>query len=107
MPEEKKGWREANIGGLVLEPGSSAEYNTGTWRTSRPVHDTEGCTHCMLCWVFCPDSSIIVKDGKWVAFDYDHCKGCGVCASVCPAKVESHEHTGQPGKVIQMIPEGQ
>ncbi len=103
MSKEPATWKEANIGGIVLEPCSSAEYKTATWRTLRPVHDEEGCTHCMFCWVYCPDSSIIVKDGRWVAFDYDHCKGCGICASVCPAKVEAHEYTGEAGKVIQMV----
>ncbi len=107
MPEEKATWREATIGGVVLEPGSSAKYKTGTWRTLRPVYDTENCTHCMMCWIFCPDSAIIVKDGRWVAFDYDHCKGCGICASVCPAKTNVHEVTGEEGKVIQMVLESE
>ena len=105
MSKQNATWREANIGGLVLEPGSSTEYKTGSWRTLRPVHDEAKCTHCMICWIYCPDSSIVVEDGRWVAFDYDHCKGCGVCASVCPVKVEAHQQTGKEGKVIQMVME--
>jgi len=27
-----------------------------------------------------------VKDGKMEGFDYEHCKGCGICASICPVK---------------------
>jgi len=104
---EEKTWKETTMGGVVLEAGSSANYKTGTWRTLRPVHDMENCTHCMMCWIFCPDSAIVVKDGRWVAFDYDHCKGCGICASVCPAKAKAHEVTGKEGKVIQMVSEGE
>jgi pyruvate ferredoxin oxidoreductase delta subunit len=106
MPDKLLTWKETSIGGVVTEPGSSAEYHTGSWRSQRPVHDMEHCTHCMICWVYCPDSSIIVEDGRWVRFDYDHCKGCGICAEVCPVKVkEPHEVTEEMGKVIQMIPE--
>ncbi len=106
MPKQNATWKETNIAGMVFEPGCAAEYNTGTWRTERPVHDMAKCTHCLICWVYCPDSAIIVKDGKWVGFDYYHCKGCGICANVCPVKVEAHEHTGKAGKVIQMVIEG-
>jgi pyruvate ferredoxin oxidoreductase delta subunit len=60
----------------------------------------------MVCWVSCPDSAIIVKDSKVVGFDLDHCKGCGICAAVCPIKVkEPHSETGEMGHVIQMVPE--
>lgn len=31
-----------------------------------------------------PDSSIPLKDSERVEFDYDHCKGCGICAKACP-----------------------
>ena len=30
---------------------------------------------------------LVEKDGKKMAeFDYDFCKGCGVCADICPKK---------------------
>jgi len=82
----KKGWKELPIGGIVEEKGTAASYKTGSWRTFRPVRDEPKCIHCLFCWVYCPDSSILVKDGKMTGFDYEHCKGCGICASVCPAK---------------------
>ncbi len=83
---ELKGWRDIPIGGLILEPGCAESYETGSWRTFRPVRDEEKCIHCLRCWIFCPDSSILVEDGKVVGFDYDHCKGCGICAYECPKK---------------------
>jgi len=36
----------------------------------------------------CPDSSIVVEDGKMIDIDLVHCKGCGICAEVCPPKVK-------------------
>lgn len=82
-----RNWRELPIGALILEPGNSSEYETGSWRTFRPVIDMAKCTHCMFCWVYCPDSSIVVKDSRLVEVDLEHCKGCGICARECPPKV--------------------
>ena len=79
-----KNWKELAIGGLILEAGNAAEYKTGGWRTMCPVHDPKKCINCMLCWIYCPDSAILVKDGKVTGIDYDHCKGCGICARECP-----------------------
>jgi 2-oxoacid:acceptor oxidoreductase delta subunit (pyruvate/2-ketoisovalerate family) len=72
------------IGGLVLEPGNSVAYETGTWRTLRPIVDMERCSHCMICWIFCPDCSVVVEGGKLIEIDLEHCKGCGICAVECP-----------------------
>ena len=77
-------WREISPGGEVREGGTAALFNTGDWRTMIPAFAEEKCKHCMLCVPVCPDSSIPVKDGKRLDFDYKHCKGCGVCWKVCP-----------------------
>ena len=38
-----------------------------------------------LCFPVCPDNAIPVnKELKREDFNYDYCKGCGVCAKVCP-----------------------
>jgi len=81
-------WRELPIGGLILEGGTAAKYETGDWRSRRPIHHKERCINCLFCWVYCPDSSIKVEDGKVVGIDYAHCKGCGICARECPTKPE-------------------
>jgi len=83
------GWKDLPIGGLITESGSAAKYSTGDWRTSRPVWDEKKCINCLLCWVYCPDTAVIVEDAKVKGIDYDHCKGCGICARECPPKVQA------------------
>ena len=83
---KQRGWKDIPRGGLILEAGNSEKYKTGSWRSQRPVRDKQKCTHCLICWVYCPDSSIIIEDGKVKDIDYDHCKGCGICAVECPVK---------------------
>jgi len=48
------------------------------------------CFACDNCWTLCPDSSVLktselASDGSHYVFDYDYCKGCGICAHECPA----------------------
>jgi len=87
--EAKKGWKDIPIGGLILEAGNADSYKTGDWKTYRPIHSTEKCTNCLLCWIHCPDSAILVEDGKVIGIDLEHCKGCGLCESICPPKVHA------------------
>ncbi|MBM4438111.1 MAG: 2-oxoacid:acceptor oxidoreductase family protein, partial [Actinobacteria bacterium] len=82
--DERPGWTAMPRGGQILAAGSAEAYVTGTWRTEHPVFTATACTHCLLCWPYCPDVSILVKDGKVTGLDYAHCKGCGVCEQVCP-----------------------
>ncbi len=70
--------------GPVIPAGTSAVFLTGSWREERPELALDRCIHCMLCWLYCPDSAIRASEGRVVGIDYDHCKGCGVCAAVCP-----------------------
>jgi pyruvate ferredoxin oxidoreductase delta subunit len=86
MANELRNWQDLPIGGLIIDAGNAAEYDTGDWRAFRPVFNAEGCTHCMFCWLYCPDASVIVEDGRMVGIDYKHCKGCGICAEVCPSE---------------------
>ena len=78
------GWKDIPIGGMIVEAGNAVRYRTGEWRALRPEVDQEKCINCLQCWIFCPDSSILVEDEEMVGIDYDHCKGCGICSSTCP-----------------------
>ena len=86
-----KGWRDIPIGGVVTRGGTAYEYETGSWRSFRPVFDKEKCINCLECWFACPDAAIRVEDGKFKEFDLTHCKGCGICSKVCPPKVGAIE----------------
>lgn len=79
-----KSWKEILIGGLISDAGNSVEYETGGWRSLRPIWDEEKCNHCMTCWAYCPDGAIQVEEGVVVGIDLAHCKGCGICAQECP-----------------------
>ena len=87
---QSTGWRNIPLAGMILEAGNSVEYLTGGWRAFRPVWNEAECTHCFQCWLFCPDSSILVDpdNEKMLGFDLDYCKGCGICAAVCPVNAK-------------------
>lgn len=79
-------WEAVSAGGAIPSPGSTEINQTGTWRTKRPVIDFEQCTHCMICWILCPDRCFDTEQGRLLSVDLDHCKGCGICAAECPRK---------------------
>jgi len=92
---KEKGWKDIPDAGLIVEAGNAEKYNTGSWRAFRPVRDEKKCTDCLMCWIYCPDSAILVEDKKVKGIDLEHCKGCGICAEECPVKA------------IKMVPEGE
>ena len=88
-----KKYLEANydklpLAGVIEEAGTAEQYETGAWGTFKPILHLDICIQCLFCWVFCPDSAIMVEGGEVVGIDYDHCKGCGICSEECPTKPE-------------------
>jgi 2-oxoacid:acceptor oxidoreductase delta subunit (pyruvate/2-ketoisovalerate family) len=54
-------------------------------RSARRCFKCGICTFCNKCDDYCPDLSIYVDaKQKYRKIDYDHCKGCGICATECP-----------------------
>lgn len=52
------------------------------------------CFECDNCYGVCPDNAVIkLGAGNRYRFDYDFCKGCGLCAAECPCGA------------IEMVPE--
>jgi 2-oxoacid:acceptor oxidoreductase delta subunit (pyruvate/2-ketoisovalerate family) len=43
------------------------------------------CFECDNCYGVCPDNAVIkLGAGQRFRFNYDYCKGCGICAQECP-----------------------
>ncbi|MFN2427217.1 MAG: NAD(P)-binding protein [Candidatus Binatia bacterium] len=43
------------------------------------------CFECDNCYGVCPDNAVVkLGPGQRYAFNYDYCKGCGLCVSECP-----------------------
>jgi pyruvate ferredoxin oxidoreductase delta subunit len=71
-------------------PGIGEGGKTGEWRDSYPLIDHKKCipakqgkAACFQCWLYCPDA--VVSKTIPVQVDMEYCKGCGICAEVCPA----------------------
>jgi pyruvate ferredoxin oxidoreductase delta subunit len=83
MAKPQPGYKEIPPAGVTFKPAT--DYKTGDWRNKRPHIDEKKCIKCLTCWVFCPDGAIS-WDSKQVHFNFDFCKGCGICANECPVK---------------------
>jgi 2-oxoacid:acceptor oxidoreductase gamma subunit (pyruvate/2-ketoisovalerate family) len=79
------------LAGVWYSPGGSVKVRTGSLGVYKIKFIKENCINCMACWLACPDMCIKrEKDAKgtWhiVGSDHFHCKGCRICAEVCPGK---------------------
>lgn len=79
-------WQDLPPGGVADKIGGTVRKDTGFWRGGgkRPLIDLDRCVQCLHCWISCPDSCFILEDKKVVSINYQHCKGCGICAKECP-----------------------
>lgn len=81
---ELRPWDTLAIGGAIA-PADSPAPRTGGWRTGvKPKFDAALCVNCLLCWLYCPDSAVRLEGTTFSGIDLDYCKGCEICAEVCP-----------------------
>ena len=79
-------WEELPVG-AVVRPAEAPRPLTGGWRTGeKPAVELSRCVNCLLCWLYCPDSAVVLDGETFTGFDLDYCKGCAICAEVCPVK---------------------
>jgi len=84
-----------NPGAVIDNPGSSVEGRKVSFRNYKPVINYEKCIKCGRCWMFCPDIAYKRRqDGHFENIEA-FCKGCGICARVCPQKCITMEEVKQ------------
>ncbi|MFQ6118234.1 MAG: 4Fe-4S binding protein [Candidatus Bipolaricaulia bacterium] len=88
-----KSYKDLPLGGVISAAPERGKKKTGDWRAEKPVYKEELCVNCLLCWVRCPEVAILTEGQRMAGFDYDYCKGCGICAYICPTEA------------IEMVPE--
>lgn len=73
------------FGPLVVKPGTSKAYKTGSWRIEkRPKFLQKSCIGCKMCVLICPEACVQGEEKNTYVCDYAYCKGCGICAAICP-----------------------
>lgn len=82
-PEELLTWKDLEIGFIVTKPGNASQYQTGDWRSQKPIFNTDRCIKCGICCLFCPDGCIEQNDDGYFEANLFYCKGCGICAREC------------------------
>ena len=81
--EDMPTWKDLEIGAIVTEPESGRKYQTGDWRSQRPIFDHSKCIKCGLCQLFCPEGCIEQDAEGYFEADLAYCKGCGICPHEC------------------------
>ncbi len=85
--ESELTWKDLEVGFIVTEPGNASQYQTGYWRSQRPIFDRSKCNKkCTLCYIFCPEGCIERNAEGYFEADLFYCKGCGICAEECRRK---------------------
>ena len=75
------------FGPLTSKPKTSKSNKTGSWRTEvKPKFLQKDCIACKMCLLVCPENCISGQEKNTFSCDLNYCKGCGICAMICPKK---------------------
>ncbi len=88
-------------------PDVASLGQTGDWRVTRPVmpEDASRCNRCCQCWMMCPEAAILLDEDLTPRIDYEYCKGCMICAEVCPRKcIDEVRETDSSGDQPPTLP---
>ncbi len=99
------GVNDLTPGGIIPTGGTANEYVTGGWRSKKPIWKPEACVHCLTCWILCPDTAINAAKGKITGYNYNHCKGCGICVHECPINKQAKAGKAKNGPAIEFVDE--
>lgn len=91
-PLPRLGWANAPVGGVIVHPGNTALRDHSLSRRGfAPRFDPLECIQCGYCDMLCPDYCFVWErsgeNGSPVlrGIDYQFCKGCQKCVSICPS----------------------
>ena len=75
------------FGPLIVDPKKSKGDKTGAWRIQvRPKYLQKNCIACRMCVLICPEGCVSGAEKNTFNADFTYCKGCGLCADICPKK---------------------
>ena len=89
------------FGPLTVSAKKSKGDKTGAWRIRiRPHYLQKDCIACRMCVLICPEGCVSGKEKNAFNANFVYCKGCGLCADICPKKdiemVEEGKYPSSP-----------
>ena len=70
--------------GVVVQPGTTRDQKMAGWRVYKPRYLQDKCVGDRSCELCCPDGAVFREGKRKFQVDLDACKGCGICAEMCP-----------------------
>ena len=86
MKQQNKTKIKINKAAVITNVGNSEIAKKVSFRNFKPVTDFSKCTKCGRCWQYCPDIAFKQNDKGYFENIERFCKGCGICAKLCPVK---------------------
>ena len=81
--ENELTWKDLEIGMILTDMANARQYQTGNWRSEKPIFDKSKCIKCGMCSIFCPEGCIEQNAEGYFEANLFYCKGCGICAREC------------------------